>query len=112
MGHEDTVLSQLIAFAMLVLAVYHFCKGYSKGSKIDLDNIEIFRVQPIQQPQEFKATVKAKVKPAYSDFQLECLAALEAIGYKTKKERVFILHSVFNEHNPSTVQDFIAKVYK
>ncbi len=40
MGHEDSIVSTFLACGIIVLALYHFYKGYTSGEKIDLDNIK------------------------------------------------------------------------
>lgn len=118
MGHEDTVVSQFIAISLICIAGYNFYLRSKSGKKIDLDNIELFRITEIQQdarPQKAPSSVTVKrttkKKDEYSELQIDCMEALKAIGVKTKKERIFLLHKIFNEHNPSTVQEFISKAF-
>ena len=55
-----------------------------------------------------KPTVSnSRNKNGYTDLQQDCFDALKSLGMKTVRERKYIVSAVFNEHNPSTVQDFL-----
>jgi hypothetical protein len=43
----------------------------------------------------------------YTSLQQDCFDALKSLGIKAVRERKFIVSTVFNEHDPSTVQDFL-----
>jgi Holliday junction resolvasome RuvABC DNA-binding subunit len=111
MGHEDTILSQFIAIALIVWGGYNYFKAKASGYTIDLDHVELFTIHDVEISRPLQKTVTAKKqKPknkGYTDLQLDCMEALKSLGIKSKKEREYILHSIFNNSNPTTVQDFI-----
>ena len=81
-----------------------------------MDNIEIFRVEPIQAVQPIAATVKATVQPqsevqsnhnGYTELQQDCFDSLKTLGIKGVRERKFIVSETFNKHSPTTVQEFL-----
>ena len=43
----------------------------------------------------------------YTGLQQDCFDALKSLGIKSVRERKYIVSTVFNENNPSTVQDFL-----
>lgn len=56
----------------------------------------------------------APVKPAvernhngYTQLQQDCFDSLKSLGIKGVRERKYIVSTVFNDHNPSTIQDFL-----
>ncbi len=119
MGHEDNGIAQLLAVGMILMALYHLLQA--KGPAINLDSIEVFKVEPIQAVQPVTATVKATIQPepkpsepevqrnhnGYTDLQQDCFDALKALGIARIRERKFIVSETFNKHNPSTVQEFL-----
>lgn len=119
MGHEDNGIAQLLAVGMLLMALWHLLQG--RGKIINLDSVEIFRVEPIEAAQPIVATVNATVKPAepeqepevkrnhngYTPFQQDCFESLKALGINGVRERKFIISETFNNHDPTTVQEFL-----
>lgn len=117
MGHENTILSQFIAIGLLCYGMYVFINAFKTCKPIDLDSIHLFEVhtvveKPSTQQSVVKAKKETKPKEEYSALQLECLETLKFLGYKNKSERKFILHSIFNEHSPSCVQEFLSLASK
>ena len=117
MGHENTILSQFIAIGLLCYGLYVFINTFKTCKPIDLDNIELFKVHAVVEKQStqqgvIKARKETKPEAEYSELQLECLETLKFLGYKNKSERKFILHSIFNEHSPSCVQEFLSLASK
>ena len=87
-------------------------------------SVTISHDEPSEAPKTKKVKKKSNVnaarkpskqsKPAqprnhngYTDLQQDCFEALKSLGMKTARERKYIVSAVFNEHNPSTVQDFL-----
>jgi len=136
MGHEGSIVSDFIAILLILVFVVKFIEGAKSGKKIDLDNIELFKIQEtqiVEVPTVTQKTVKQKSrsknktkseqlplqeslvpiiseprnKYGYTPLQQDCFDALKSLGIKTIKERKFIVQNTFNKHNPSTIQDFL-----
>ena len=136
MGNEGSIVSDFIAILLILVFVVKFIEGRNSGNKIDLNNIELFKVQEthrVEVPTVAQKTVNKKSrsmhkskseqfplqeslvpiiseprnKNGYTQLQQDCFDALKSLGIKTVKERKFIVHSTFNKHNPSTIQDFL-----
>ena len=134
MGHEDSIVSTFLAWGIIVLALYHFYKGYTSGEKIDLDNMQLFTITDIEEPvieetvqyaskhkktkkQKKKKKKKKKQQPqppqqqrnsrGYTQLQQDCFDALKSLGIKAVRERDYIISSTFNKHNPKTIQEFL-----
>lgn len=135
MGHEGSIVSDFIAILLILVFVVKFIEGAKSGKKIDLDNIELFKIQETQIVEVPTVTQKANVKKksrskyktksgqlplqeslvpieprnrnGYTQLQQDCFDALKSLGVKTVKERKFIVNNTFNQHNPSTIQDFL-----
>lgn len=43
----------------------------------------------------------------YTALQQDCFDALESLGVRTKKERMFIVNTTFNKFNPKSIQEFL-----
>ena len=133
MGHEDSVVSNFIAIGLICIGAYYFFQRLTLGPYININDIEIFRTVEESQA-NIKATVNAQVKPVkkskvqaarkpkpkpkapvqearnsrgYTQLQQDCFDSLKALGIKAVREREFIISNTFNNHNPSTVQDFL-----
>ena len=113
MGHEDTILSQFICIGLICIAAYQFRLALKSNKKIDLDQIEIFRITDISPAKKTLAKAKKtkKQKPKYTPLQEECMEALKALGVKTQKERIYLVHKIFQDHNPKSIQEFISKAF-
>lgn len=48
MGHETSIVSDFIAIFLILVFVFKFVEAAKSGKKIDLDNVELFRIQEIQ----------------------------------------------------------------
>ena len=48
MGHETSIVSDFIAILLILVFVVKFVEAAKSGKKIDLDNVELFRIQEIQ----------------------------------------------------------------
>jgi hypothetical protein len=119
MGHEHSILSDLIGIALVIFGCYHFAQGMKKGLGLGntLDNFQLFTMQDIVQPAPPVPTVasvkvtspspKPKVKQEYNQLHQDCFDALKAVGVRTAKERKYLVNSIFNNHSPSTVQEFL-----
>lgn len=117
MGHEHSILSDLIGIALVVYGCYHFIQGMKKGLGVGntLDNFHLFTIQDtVPTVPVVTANVKVtspkpkpKVKQEYNQLHQDCFDALKAVGVRTVKERKYLVNSVFNNHNPSTVQEFL-----
>ena len=119
MGHEHSILSDLIGIALIIFGCYHFVQGMKKGLGFGntLDNFQLFTMQDIVQPAPPAPTVarvkvtspspKSKVKQEYNQLHQDCFDALKAVGVRTAKERKYLVNSIFNNHSPSTVQEFL-----
>jgi hypothetical protein len=116
MGHEDNGISQLLAVGMILMALYHLLQA--KGPAINLDSIEIFKVEPVQAVKPIVATVQATVQPepepevkrnhnGYTELQQDCFDSLKTLGIKGVRERKFIVSDTFNKHDPTSVQEFL-----
>ena len=115
MGHEGSVLSDLIGFAMILVGGYYFIAAFVTATKIDLDNVELFTMQDKVMPAAtVKATVKTKAKaePEHNQFQQDCMDALNALGIKSKKERQYMYNTTMNKYSPETIQDFLHHALK
>jgi hypothetical protein len=121
MGHEHSILSDLIGIALIIFGCYHFAQGMKKGLGFGntLDNFHLFTMQDTVQSVPQVPTVasvkvtspspspKPKVKQEYNQLHQDCFDALKAIGVRTAKERKYLVNSIFNNHSPSTVQEFL-----
>jgi len=117
MGHEGSVLSDLIGFAMILVGGYYFIAAFVAATKIDLDNVELFTMQDKVAPvATVKATVKSKTKvkaePEHDQFQQDCIDALKSLGIKSKKERQYLFNTIMNKHNTQTIQEFLRYALK
>ena len=110
-------LSQLIACCLFIIGLRSFFSSLNSGRTIDLDNIELFTITekqvPEQRVRERKPKPKPKPKPkkkkpkGYTRLQKDCFEALKALGFKSIKERQFMVNETFNKHNPKTIQEFL-----
>jgi hypothetical protein len=122
-------LSFLLTMGMSFAFLKSFIKSVNSPINLNMDFVELFRIKeetifppPVPNTASVVAnvTVSEKVKKqepkkptvkrdadGYTDLQRDCFAALKSLGIKTQKERKFLVNSIFNKHNPATVQDFI-----
>ena len=115
MGHEHSILSDLIGIALVIYGCYHFIQGMKKGLGVGntLDNFHLFTIQdtvptvPAVTANVKVTSPKPKVKQEYNQLHQDCFDALKAVGVRTVKERKYLVNSVFNNHNPNTVQEFL-----
>lgn len=117
MGHEHSILSDLIGIALVIFGGYHFAKGFYSGlgAGNSLDAFELFTIYDKVQPAQCVANVKLKTekvqtkkpKPEYTQLHQDCFDALKAVGVRTAKERKYLVNTVFNNHSPNTVQEFL-----
>ena len=133
MGHEGSIVSDFIAILLILVFVVKFIDGAKSGVKIDLNNIELFKIQetqkieaqaftqaasaarpkqkrnkPIVHPETISpSVVEKRNESGYTQLQQDCFDALKSLGFKTVKERKFIVNNTFNQHNPCTVQEFL-----
>ena len=117
MGHEGSVLSDLIGFAMILVGGYYFCIAFVSAAKINLDSVELFTMEDKVAPAAtVRATVKTKTKtkvePEHDQFQQDCIDALKSLGIKSKKERQYLFNTIMNKHNTQTIQEFLRYALK
>ena len=60
------------------------------------------KASPVPKPKKPKRNSNG-----YTELQQDCFEALKSLGMKTVRERKYIVSTVFNNHKPSTVQDFL-----
>jgi hypothetical protein len=130
------MLNEFICIGLICISIKSFYDAYKDPNQhIDLDHYPILEYSrskakyvPVKenvvhavQSYKSKAIVKTTPPPqlvpkqiqesknadGYTQLQQDCLDALKALGVKTKKERTFIVHTTFNKHNPTTIQEFL-----
>lgn len=119
------MIEQFIGIFLMIIAIKSFYDAFNSAKPIDLDNIELFRVYNVQEnisttnKEEKKSETKIKknkqeIKPKsevndreYTQLQQDCYDALTGLGVKSKKEKTFLVNNTFNNHNPSTIQEFL-----
>lgn len=117
------MLEQFIGICLLVIGIKSFVDAFHKAKPIDLDNVELFRIYDIQerpavavkqkqQTQTIKKSKSSKPKEqrnsnGYTQLQQDCFDTLKAIGFKSVKERRFMVSNTFNNHNIKSVEDFL-----
>jgi len=64
---------------------------------------------PKNTQQEKKEKIKAvpRNKNGYTQLQQDCFDALTSLGFKNKKEKVYMVNHTFNKYSPKSVQDFL-----
>lgn len=136
---DRSAASDTMAVFLLIVGFISFLQRFYSGRKIDLDNIEIFREHPIVYTQTYhhpinpvvhnkpvkkkntgvrnatkvkhtQQTVVSTPKSNNDDFKQDCLKALISLGTR-KKEAQIIVKQVFDQYNPTTIQDFIQLAY-
>lgn len=130
MGHTDSILDDFIALIFVCIFLYHLINAMKNAKHIDLNNLELFRIledgtpevsisvknQTTQRKRRKKKKIKVEEKEEkqqtnYDLIKDDCIAAMNALGVKTKKEKEFLLNSVFSKHNPSTVEEFLKAAF-
>ena len=64
-------------------------------------------IKAARKPSHKPIASSSRNKNGYTELQQDCFEALKSLGMKTVRERKFIVSTVFNDHNPNTVQDFL-----
>jgi hypothetical protein len=127
------MLNEFICIGLICIAAKSFYDVYADPNKhIDLDHYPLFECDvPLNKTVAIKPTPKTcntphtvtkspvvektttttpppkKKDDGYTDLQKDCFEALKSLGVKTNKERTFLIHNTFNNHNPKTVQEFL-----
>jgi hypothetical protein len=118
MSEHVNYVSDVVAIILILIGIYGFFQGM-KGPRIDWDNIQVLAEQLPSGNQYIVAVGEQKAAPAkqrtkpkqpvsqeYSEFQQECFEALKGLGTSVKESK-FIVNTVFNNHDPKTLQEFI-----
>lgn len=114
MGHEHSILSDLIGYSLVIYGLFCFVSAMKKPAKPGntLDCFELFTIydNPSKSSSSCTANISVsniKQSQEYNSLQKDCFDALKAIGVKSAKERKYLVHSVFNKHNPTSIQEFL-----
>lgn len=118
MSEHVNYVSDVVGIIFILIGIYGFFQGM-KGPRLDLNNIQVLAEQLPNGNQYIVAVGEQKATPAkprtkpkqpvsqeYSEFQQECFEALKGLGTSVKESK-FIVNTVFNNHNPKTLQEFI-----
>ena len=93
---------------------------YSEPPPVPTVDVSLYHEENEKPISKKKSNINASRKPSkqskpaqprnhngYTDLQQDCFDALKSLGIKSVRERKYIVSTVFNDNNPSTVQDFL-----
>ena len=103
MGHTDSILDDFIALIFVCIFLYHLINAMKNAKHIDLNNLELFRILEDGTPEvsisvEHKTTQRKRRKSEekqekqptnYDLIKDDCMAAMDALGVRTKKKKSF-----------------------
>lgn len=121
LGNVTTAIFMIIACYVGTIKFHQTQNGLSQPISID-DFIPLGYVeedpQPINKPikaiksRGIERPKKQPIKPVkrnangFTELQQDCYDALKGLKISNKESK-YLVHSIFNKHNPKTIQDFL-----